>query len=180
MSDATIQLGQKQAARDRIAIEAEQQCPACSQALWVSFYFDGFGLSDKEGPKSNIVKLFQAGYDLADKGMRKFYYPGLGAYFDPETAALAAAVGSIAGDKVKDTATDAVKDSAKDVGKGMLGEASEAWSKRRASGGSLLESAGDALDSTWNSGRKQVRKAGGEIKRVVRDPGKFTEKKLRF
>lgn len=179
MSDAASQIGQEQATRDRIAIEAEQQCPACSQALWVSFYFDGFGYSDKEGPRSNVVKLFQAAYDFADKGMRRFYYPGLGANFDPETTALAAAVGGIAGDKAKDTASGAVEDSAKDAGKGVLSGAGEAWSKRRARGGSLLESAGDAWDGAWNSGRKQVRKATGEVKRVVRDPGKFVEKKLR-
>lgn len=68
MSGAGVPLGRKEAERDRVAVEAEQICPACHQALWLSFFFDGFGYSDKTGPKTNIVKLFQAAYDDPEKG----------------------------------------------------------------------------------------------------------------
>lgn len=179
MSDASLPLGQKEAVHDRIAIEAEQICPACEQALWVSFYFDGFGYSDKEGPKTNVVKLFQAAHDDLQKGMRRFYSPGLGAHFDPETAALAVAVGGRLVRDVSDNAEDAARDSAKDQGKGLLKAAGDSWKTSRAKGGTLLDSAGEALGGAWEAGGKQVSKTRHAVKRVIRDPRAFAEKKLR-
>ncbi|MGS0515893.1 hypothetical protein ACQR5T_00845 [Xanthomonas oryzae pv. oryzicola] len=72
---------QKRAFLDRAKVEAEQRCPACQQVLWLSFFFDGFGYSDKSGPASNIAKLYAALIDDVDKSARRFYYPGLGAEF---------------------------------------------------------------------------------------------------
>lgn len=85
-------ISDKDTALDRIKAESDQNCPMCKQVVWMGFYFDGFSLSDKSGPRSNVLKLNLAAYEQPNKGLRKLYSHGLGADFDPETEVLAAAL----------------------------------------------------------------------------------------
>lgn len=179
MSGAGVPLGRKEAERDRVAVEAEQICPACHQALWLSFFFDGFGYSDKAGPKTNIVKLFQAAYEQPEKGMRRFYYPGLGADFDPETAALASAVAGRAVSDVTRNAQGAAKSAAKEeVKKRVWDPAAKAWRQSQARGGSLVDQAEAAWKGADAAVRKQARDAGHAMRRAARAPEQFVERQL--
>lgn len=77
---------------DRIKAESRDICPACEQTLWITFLFDAFGHhKDEDGDNiSNIGKLTIATKDIVDKGIRRYYYPGLGKHFNPEATVLAA------------------------------------------------------------------------------------------
>ncbi|SBV53336.1 hypothetical protein XBLMG947_4170 [Xanthomonas bromi] len=109
----SIDSDQKRAFLDRTKVQAEQRCPACQQVLWLSFLFDGFGYTNKNGPASNIAKIHAALREDPAHGARAFYYPGLGAEFDPENAALAAALGDKAGKEIEDKVSSAPKNAAK-------------------------------------------------------------------
>lgn len=180
MSSMELSKYEAEAETDRIKAESEQLCPACEHVLWLSFYFDGFGFSEREGSETNILKLYRAAYERPDKGMRAFYYPGLGAHFDPETAALAAALGEKAleqtGDKAKseaegkakkavtETVSDAWKRSKGNRDKSLLGRAiwtaGEVWDE-------TVEGAGDAARSVRRALAKP-RKQWQRIKRSLR------------
>jgi hypothetical protein len=63
MAEINLKKDAVSAETDRVKAEAEQMCPACEHMLWVSFYFDGFGFGEKDGPRTNILKLFNAAAD---------------------------------------------------------------------------------------------------------------------
>lgn len=89
---------------DRLKAEARDMCPVCEQTVWVSFYFDAFGhRQDTDGEHmSNIGKLFMAAMDKRDKGIARFYYPGLGANYEPEISELEEAQNALLEKAVKD------------------------------------------------------------------------------
>ena len=120
---------------DRLSAEARDICPICEQAVWLSFYFDAFGHNkDEDGLRiSNIGKLWTASLTKPEKGIRRYYYPGLGATFQPELAALAAMeLKKIAEDIKKaeeDIGKKAAKDTVKTIGK-EIWEHKEGWWQR--------------------------------------------------
>ena len=73
-----------------IRAHAQDICYSCEGALWISFFFDGFGYSIPEAggiseTVSNIGKLYRSRDPNNEKLDRPgFYYPGLGTRFDPE------------------------------------------------------------------------------------------------
>ncbi len=73
-----------------IRAHAQDICYSCEGALWISFFFDGFGYSLPEAggtgeSMSNIGKLFRCHQPEREKrDCRAFYYPGLGTRFEPE------------------------------------------------------------------------------------------------
>lgn len=63
----------------------ESPCKTCRVPVWVSFFFDGTG-NNKDADattlnQSNVVALFEAHKQDAEKGIQKFYYEGLGTAF---------------------------------------------------------------------------------------------------
>lgn len=63
----------------------ESPCKTCRVPVWVSFFFDGTG-NNKDADattlnQSNVVALFEAHKQEAEKGIQKFYYEGLGTAF---------------------------------------------------------------------------------------------------
>ncbi|SBV53241.1 hypothetical protein XBLMG947_4053 [Xanthomonas bromi] len=156
----SIDSEQKRAFLDRTKVEAEQRCPACQQVLWLSFFFDGFGFTNKSGPESNIVKIYSALIDNVDKSARRFYYPGLGAEFDPENAALAAALGDKAGKEIEDKVSSAPKDAAK-------GAVLDVWKESE-----RLSDKSYANRAVWTAGEvvDRASKQAKQIARTVQKP----------
>lgn len=120
---------------DRIRSESRDICAICEQTLWVSFYFDAFAHhKDKDGDYiSNIGKLWQASLDLPGKGIRSYYYSGLGTPFDAEAALLLAMELKATGNDVANAevgiAKQAGKDAAQNAGKELLTR-NEGWWNR--------------------------------------------------
>jgi len=177
MSDAQLSPGSEQAWSDRLQAEAEQMCPACEQVLWVSFFFDGFGFTDKEGAATNIAKLYQAAYERPDKGARKFYYPGLGAEFDPETAALASALGERALDDTSSHAVGAAKKKARETATETV---DDAWERSRG-----IRDPTRTRRARWTAGEvvDEAREGFGrtqrQARRILRHPGRYAERATR-
>ncbi|WP_108084774.1 phospholipase effector Tle1 domain-containing protein [Xanthomonas translucens] len=176
-------LDQKRAFLDRTKVEAEQRCPACQQVLWLSFLFDGFGYTDKNGPASNIAKIHAALREDPANGARAFYYPGLGAEFEPENAALAAALGDKAGTEIKDKVSSAPKDTAKgavkDIWKESEGLRDKSYANRAAwtidrvkkQAKQIVKTAQKPVTTVAKEGWKKLRKEWrGLWKDVVRHP----------
>jgi hypothetical protein len=167
-------LGQYDARHDRSKAESEGRCPTCEQVLWLSFYFDGFGFSDNEGPASNVVKLYTAAFERPKQGMRKFYYPGLGADFDPETGALVTALAEkaseAASEKIEEGGVDAAKDKAK---KTAISTVKRSWER---SGGirdnSLPARLQWTLGKVWNEAKEAAGSTSRQVKRAVNKPRK--------
>lgn len=114
---------------DRLKAQANDLCPICNQTVWLSFYFDAFGHNkDEDGPRiSNIGKLRLAAIDNGFKGIRPFYYPGLGATFHPELALLAV----MEAEKIAEDAKKAEEGIAKKAGKDTLAKAGkEVWQQK--------------------------------------------------
>ncbi|WP_300730355.1 DUF2235 domain-containing protein [Pseudomonas sp.] len=155
---------------DRVKAESEQDCPVCQQVVWVSFYFDGFGFSDTVGPRSNIFKLYRAAYDLRNKGMRSFYYPGLGTEFDPETEVLAAALA----DRARRDAADKIQEAAEEKGKETAVETvSDAWSRSKGiRNTSLPRRAIWTAGEVWDESKESVGRMGRQVKRLAIKPRK--------
>lgn len=110
---------------ERIKAQSRDLCPICEQAIWLSFYFDAFGHNkDEDGARiSNMGKLWMASMESFDRGIRRYYYPGLGATFEPEMAVLAAMQAKMmAQDAAKAEQKIAVK-AAKDTSKKVVAEA---------------------------------------------------------
>ncbi|MFC7521825.1 phospholipase effector Tle1 domain-containing protein [Xanthomonas populi] len=126
----------------------------------LSFFFDGFGYSDKSGPASNIAKLYAALIDDVDKSARRFYYSGLGAEFDPENAALAAALGDKAGTEIEDKVSSAPKDIAK-------GAVLDVWKESE-----RLSDKSYAHRAVWTAGEvvDRAKKQGKQIVKTVQKP----------
>jgi hypothetical protein len=112
-------------------------CYSCEGVLWANFFFDGFGYSISEAggsgsDLSNIGKLFRS----RDSDNRKsdrfaFFYPGLGARFEPELAVIAKTAGQRilkdGGEKAKDKMTpdnplDKMQEGASDYLKDKAGD----------------------------------------------------------
>ncbi|KRP45769.1 Uncharacterized alpha/beta hydrolase domain [Pseudomonas libanensis] len=155
---------------DRIKSESEQSCPVCQQVMWMSFYFDGFGFSDKAGVPSNIVKLHLAAYERPDKGQRAFYYSGLGTEFDPESGVLAAALA----DRARRDAAKKIKDTAKDKAKETATETvSDAWSRSKGiRNRSLPRRAIWTTGEVWDEGKESVGNMARQVKRLAKKPRK--------
>ena len=168
MSDREI--NNKDTALDRVRAESEQSCPVCQQVIWMSFYFDGFGLSDKSGPRSNVLKLNLVAYEELNKGFRKFYYPGLGAEFDPETRVLAAALA----DRARRDATEKIQETAKDTAEETAVETvSDAWSRSKGiRNRSLPQRAIWTAGEVWDEGKESVGRMGRQVKRMAKKPRK--------
>jgi len=120
---------------DRIKAEARDICPICQQTVWVSLYFDAFGHhKDEDGDSiSNIGKLYSASLDKRDKGIRRYYYPGLGKTFNPEVAVLAAMEASKVAEDAKKAEEGIGKKALTTSGKGIAKEVwnhNEGWWKR--------------------------------------------------
>src|SRR5690554_1404607 len=115
---------EREAKSERLAQESEELLPACESVLWTTFLFDGFGFSDKEGVPSNIAKLAEAIIEDPYLHRRRFYYPGLGAAFEPEDVAMRSAVAQKASDKATGELASGAKDMVVNQGKGI---AEEAW-----------------------------------------------------
>lgn len=177
MSDAQLSRGAEQAWNDRLKAEAEQMCPACEQALWVSFFFDGFGFTDREGPPTNIVKLYRALYERPTEGKRAFYYPGLGTEFDPETAALAAALGERALDDAGSRATGAVKKKARETATETV---EDAWERSRG-----IRNPTRTRRARWTAGKvvDETREGAGrthrQARRILRHPRRYADRATR-
>ncbi|WP_157276343.1 hypothetical protein [Xanthomonas fragariae] len=169
----SIDSDQKRAFLDRTKVEAEQRCPACQQVLWLSFFFDGFGFTNKSGPESNIVKIYSALIDNVDKSARRFYYPGLGAEFDPENAALAAALGDKAGKEIEDKVISAPKDTAK-------GAVTDAWKEsERLRDKSYANRAAWTIDRVKKQANKIVKTAQKPVTTVAKEGWKKLRKEWR-
>lgn len=150
-----------------------------SACAWLLFYFDGFGFSAESGPRSTILKLFDAAFDIRDKGIRTFYFPGLGANFDPETAVLAKAIGGRLGSDVSQKTQDVAKDAVKEEAKDQFWEpAKKAWKQSRHSGKSIFESAEAAWSGTKEAVGKQLRNTGHAIKHTVNAPQHFVNRQI--
>lgn len=152
-------------------------CPACEQALWVSFFFDGFGFTDREGPPTNIVKLYRALYERPTEGKRAFYYPGLGTEFDPETAALAAALGERALDDAGSRATGAVKKKARETATETV---EDAWERSRG-----IRNPTRTRRARWTAGKvvDETREGAGrthrQARRILRHPRRYADRATR-
>jgi hypothetical protein len=124
----------KSPSSQEIASRSQDLCYSCESALWISLYFDGFGYSLPEAGGigdvvSNIGKLFRSRDRNNDKLDRSaFYYPGLGARFEPELSIIAkTGLSKVWNDSV-DAATpkpvesskDQLSDYAKERGKDVL------------------------------------------------------------
>lgn len=73
-------------ARRPQASNAKLAVAACHQTLWFSFFFDGTGnnMDADEGTMkhSNVAKLYRVHVkDSVEKGIYRFYVPGVGTYF---------------------------------------------------------------------------------------------------
>jgi len=168
---------QKRAFLDRTKVEAEQRCPACQQVLWLSFLFDGFGCTNKNGPASNIAKIHAALREDPANGARAFYYPGLGAEFDPENAALAAALGDKAGTEIEDKVSSAPKDAAKgavmDVWKESEQLSDKSYMNRAA------WTAGEVVDRASKQGKQIVKTLQKPVTTVAKQGWKTLRKEWR-
>ncbi|WP_321813566.1 MULTISPECIES: phospholipase effector Tle1 domain-containing protein [unclassified Paraburkholderia] len=162
----------------RTKAEAEQICPACEHVLWASFFFDGFGFSDRYGPRTNISKLFDALNDDSGKNMRKFYYPGLGADYDPEDSPLKAVLLDRATDTLEDKAkekrdaltTDKLKDALK-----------EEWSKSgKVKDASLGGRVSSTIDGVYDRLKGGASKAAKEIERTTTKPASQGRRAMRY
>lgn len=166
---------------DRVKVEAEQICPACEHMLWVSFYFDGFGFSDKDGPQTNIVKLFNATYDIRERNMRKFYYPGLGAPYDPETSTLIAALGDKAKDKLEDSAKDKAKEAKEAVVDKTKESASDAWKESaKIPDPTLMGRVDSTVGKVLTDAKKVAEKKAKGAWHAMSHPGGSTKTAYRF
>ncbi len=114
----------KSAITDRLKSEARDICPLCQQTLWLSFYFDAFGHHKDEDNDSvsNVGKLWAANFDKREKGIRRYYYPGLGKHFDPELALLAAMETKKIAEDAKKAELDIAMNSAAKSGKAVVKE----------------------------------------------------------
>ena len=165
-----VELGSSVARLDRVKTESEELCPVCQQVLWIGFYFDGFGFSLNSTPASNVLKLHDAAYERSNEGKRKFYYPGLGTEFDPETEVLAAALADRgrrdAAKKIKDTAKDKAKETATET-------VSDAWSRSKGiRNRSLPRRAIWTTGEVWDEGKESVGRMGRQVKRLAKKPRK--------
>ena len=120
---------------DRIKAESRDICPACQQTVWMTFYFDAFGHhKDEDGESiSNIGKLRLASIEDKFKGIRPFYYPGLGKHFSPEAAVLATMAGKNIADETKKAEIGIAKKTATNTGKSIAKEVwehNEGWWQR--------------------------------------------------
>ncbi|MGU7779709.1 phospholipase effector Tle1 domain-containing protein [Burkholderia sp. PU8-34] len=182
MAEINLKKDAASAEMDRVKAEAEQMCPACEHMLWVSFYFDGFGFGEKDGPRTNILKLFNAAYDKKNKNMRRFYYPGLGANFDPESGVL----GAVLKDKATDTLGEKFKDKAKEmtVGKAKeeaLKRAGDAWTKSgEIRNPTLGNRVGDTFDTLLGQAKGGVSDAKKRIERAIARPSSEKNRALRY
>ncbi|WP_321956820.1 phospholipase effector Tle1 domain-containing protein [Paraburkholderia bannensis] len=166
----------------RTKAEAEQICPACEHMLWTSFFFDGFGFTDKDGPRTNITKLFDALDDDFAKNVRKFYYPGLGADYDPESGILA----SLLADKALDTAGEKAKDKGKELTVGnawdkLKDSAAEAWKKSgKNANASWSERVGSTAGEVFDKVKEQASDAKKEVERTIAKPGSQKRRAMRY
>jgi hypothetical protein len=162
-------LGEHISRRDRIKAESEGKCPTCEQVLWLSFYFDGFGCSEKEVPTSNLLKLYRAGYDEPPKGMQTFYYPGLGADFDAETSALVAALAEKASDAIVDKAREEVVNTAKDKAKETAASSvKHTWARSAGiRANSLPKRLQWTIGQVWDEAKEAAGSTGRQVKRAV-------------
>ncbi|RNF82073.1 phospholipase effector Tle1 domain-containing protein [Montanilutibacter psychrotolerans] len=168
MSSMELPRGDTEAKGDRIKAESEELCAACEQVLWVSFFFDGFGHTNRSGPPTNIVKLYDAAFDIEFEGIRAFYYPGLGADFDPETAALAAALGGRAVDQAADKAQGAAKGKAKST---AVETATDAWERSKGiRNNSTFNRAVWTAGEVWDETVEGAGRARRQVARVLSKP----------
>ncbi|KAB7769375.1 phospholipase effector Tle1 domain-containing protein [Xanthomonas maliensis] len=160
MSSQDINSEYRAASLDRTKVEAEQRCPACQQVLWTTFCFDGFGFSDKYGVASNIAKIHAALIEDTAKGARAFYYPGLGAEYDPETEALTEALGGKAEKELKDKVASTPKDTAK-------GAVMDVWKESE-----RLSDKSYASRAAWTANQlaERAKKQGRKIARTIQKP----------
>ncbi|GLU33738.1 hypothetical protein Busp01_35800 [Trinickia caryophylli] len=94
-------------------------CFRCRQAIYISFFFDGFGKTSQDvDALSNVARLFLAHKQSdSDKGIYRRYYEGMGRPLSKQTVGIA---GTLAANTVKESGravTDAVKDSIRDARK---------------------------------------------------------------
>ena len=165
-----IELGLDDVFFERVKSESEQLCPICQQVLWLSFYFDGFGCSKTTTPATNVLKLHNASYEFEDEGKRKFYYPGLGADFDPETRVLAAAIADKAGDAIYDKTPEMAQDKARERTKAAV---EDAWARSQGiRDRSLIRRAMWTAQEVLEQGKEAAGRAGRQAKRLVAKPRK--------
>ncbi|OXJ37968.1 hypothetical protein CFB82_07445 [Burkholderia sp. HI2714] len=182
MAEINLKKDAASAETDRVKAEAEQMCPACEHMLWVSFYFDGFGFGDKEGPRTNILKLFNAAYEKESKNMRRFYYPGLGADFDPEARVLR----QVLKDKALDTAGEKAGDKLKDATIGQAKEkaqkaAEDAWKQSgRIRNPTLGNRVSDTFDTLVGKAKGSMGDARKRVERAIEHPGAEKNRALRY
>ncbi|HFT8010097.1 phospholipase effector Tle1 domain-containing protein [Burkholderia cenocepacia] len=182
MAEINLKKDAVSAETDRVKAEAEQMCPACEHMLWVSFYFDGFGFGEKDGPRTNILKLFNAAYDKKNKNMRRFYYPGLGADFDPEAGVLREVLKDKATDTVSEKAGDKLKEQTVDKVKEKAQKAAEdAWKQSgKISDPTFGNRVSDTFDTLVGKTKDGLGDARKRIERAIERPGSEKNRALRY
>ncbi|WP_253194290.1 dienelactone hydrolase family protein [Burkholderia cenocepacia] len=182
MAEINLKKDAVSAETDRVKAEAEQMCPACEHMLWVSFYFDGFGFGEKDGPRTNILKLFNAAYDKKNKNMRRFYYPGLGADFDPEAGVLREVLKDKATDTVSEKAGDKLKEQTVDKVKEKAQKAAEdAWKQSgKISDPTFGKRVSDTFDTLVGKTKDGLGDARKRIERAIERPGSEKNRALRY
>ena len=181
MAEINLKKDAVSAETDRVKAEAEQMCPACEHMLWVSFYFDGFGFGEKDGPRTNILKLFNAAYDKKNKNMRRFYYPGLGADFDPEAGVLREVLKDKATDTVSEKAGDKLKEQTVDKVKEKAQKAAEdAWKQSgKISDPTFGKRVSDTFDTLVGKTKDGLGDARKRIERAIEARAEFRERERR-
>lgn len=79
-------------------------CINCHMTVWMSFLFDGtnnHGERDFPRSHSNVVALFDAHLDDREKGIRRFYYEGVGTEFEFEDRYVQVPVPSRTGTSIR-------------------------------------------------------------------------------
>ncbi|CAG9258346.1 conserved hypothetical protein [Burkholderia diffusa] len=105
-------------------------CYRCHQEIYISFFFDGFGHSLKDGDSiSNVGRLYNAHKATKKEiGIYSLYYEGMGRPLSKETTGIAGVFVRNAIKQTKELAVDAMKEGvtepAKEVGKESAKKAS--------------------------------------------------------